>query len=211
MSLKANLTKQNYLFLFILMISFLLLFFFNKNHILLLINGINTPFWDQFFKYYTYLGSALGLILILIPYLFKRFQFAASLVAGFLISSVFIQVFKRLLFTDFDRPPKVFEGQNLLHFAEGVNSHFTRGFPSGHTTTAFVVATIVALNTKNKWIQLIALSMAIMVGFSRIYLAQHFYMDVVAGAWLGYISAWIGWAIFEDKKHLHWAQRKMHF
>ena len=210
MSLKANLPKQNYFFLFILVISILLLFLFDKTHLLLLINGSNTPFWDQFFKYYTYLGSAIGLILVLIPYLFTRFQYVANLIFGFLISSIFIQVFKRLLFVDFDRPPRVLEGQNVLHFVEGVNSHFTRSFPSGHTTTAFVVAAIVALNTKNRWIQTTALSMAILVGFSRIYLAQHFYMDVVAGAWLGYISAWLGWSIFEDKKHSAWAQRKFH-
>ena len=209
--ISVNLKKHNNYFVALLLIAIPFLFLFDKGDILLAINGSNTPFFDCVFKYYTYLGSALALAIVLIPYLFIKFHFAINLVAGFLISSVFVQVSKRLLFSGFDRPPKVYEGQDILHFVEGVNSHFTRAFPSGHTTTAFVVAGIVALNTKNKSVQLIALIMAALVAISRMYLAQHFYMDVVAGAWLGYISAWLGWGIFENKKELPWMQRKISF
>jgi membrane-associated phospholipid phosphatase len=41
---------------------------------------------------------------------------------------------------------------------------------------------------KNKNLQLLILMAAVLVGYSRIYLAQHFLLDVIVGALLGTVS-----------------------
>lgn len=56
-------------------------------------------------------------------------------------------------------------------------------FPSGHTSTAFAAAVVVAsLHPRLRWPVLV---LAGLVGLSRVYLGVHFTLDVVAGAALG--------------------------
>ncbi|MFB6203911.1 MAG: phosphatase PAP2 family protein [Candidatus Nanohaloarchaea archaeon] len=60
-------------------------------------------------------------------------------------------------------------------------------FPSGHTTVAFSVATVLAHETREK--KLYVYSVAALIGISRIYLGLHYPTDVIAGAFLGYSMA----------------------
>ncbi len=66
---------------------------------------------------------------------------------------------------------------------------FTTGhvsFPSGHTTTAFAVASVLAYGYRDKpWIGITSYSMATLVGISRIHDGKHWPTDVIAGAALG--------------------------
>lgn len=60
-------------------------------------------------------------------------------------------------------------------------------FPSGHTTTAFALATSISFHYP-KYSKL-AYTLAALVGISRLYEDKHWFSDVVAGAGVGYISA----------------------
>ncbi len=82
--------------------------------------------------------------------------------------------------------PKVFFQDIDLHFVEGVSIHSRYSFPSGHTLTAFSLATLlVFLFPKQKMLAIVAFICSLLVGISRIYLAQHFFKDVYAGALMG--------------------------
>jgi membrane-associated phospholipid phosphatase len=60
-------------------------------------------------------------------------------------------------------------------------------FPSGHTITAFSVATIIARRYGNhRWVPFVAYGGAALVGFSRMTLSAHFASDVFVGGVLGY-------------------------
>ena len=56
-------------------------------------------------------------------------------------------------------------------------------FPSGHALSSFAASTVIFLN--NKKLGLIALILAIMIAFSRLYLYVHYLSDVLVGALLG--------------------------
>ncbi|GAB4224670.1 MAG: hypothetical protein Kow00127_25480 [Bacteroidales bacterium] len=59
-------------------------------------------------------------------------------------------------------------------------------FPSGHTTTAFAVASVLACGYKDKtWVGITSYSVAGLVGLSRIHDGEHWASDVLAGAALG--------------------------
>jgi len=63
----------------------------------------------------------------------------------------------------------------------------TGGFPSGHTITAFSVATVIARCYGNhRWVPYAAYGMAALIGFSRLSLSAHFLSDVFMGGALGY-------------------------
>jgi len=59
-------------------------------------------------------------------------------------------------------------------------------FPSGHTSTAFAVASVLTSGYKDKlWVGITSYSVATLVGLSRIHDGDHWASDVLAGAALG--------------------------
>jgi hypothetical protein len=58
-------------------------------------------------------------------------------------------------------------------------------FPSGHTTEAFAVASVIATHYDSGWVKGAAYSSAALVGFARIHHRAHFLSDVTAGALIG--------------------------
>ncbi|MCT4612668.1 MAG: phosphatase PAP2 family protein [Clostridia bacterium] len=64
----------------------------------------------------------------------------------------------------------------------------TYSFPSGHTSTSFMLMTLLAINFGMP-IAILFLSTAVLIGVSRIYLGVHYPVDVIVGAFLGTIVA----------------------
>lgn len=73
-------------------------------------------------------------------------------------------------------------------FDTGSNPLKAKGsFPSGHTASAFAVATVVARRYSNhRWVPFVAYGVAGLVAFSRVSLTTHFVSDVFFGGALGY-------------------------
>jgi len=66
-----------------------------------------------------------------------------------------------------------------------------KSFPSGHTSTAFSVATSLSIQYKKWYVVVPAYMWASSVGYSRLYLGEHYPTDVLAGAAIGAGSAWL--------------------
>jgi membrane-associated phospholipid phosphatase len=62
-------------------------------------------------------------------------------------------------------------------------------FPSGHSTQAFAVATVIAMHYPAWWVDALAYGSAGLVGYSRIEQNAHWTSDVVAGALIGWSVA----------------------
>ncbi|MGH7411303.1 MAG: phosphatase PAP2 family protein, partial [Candidatus Methylomirabilis sp.] len=62
-------------------------------------------------------------------------------------------------------------------------------FPSGHSVTAFALASVLSRTYPKGSFAFYLL--ASMVAFSRVYLASHFLSDVVAGAAVGLLAGWM--------------------
>ena len=68
-------------------------------------------------------------------------------------------------------------------------------FPSGHTVTAFSMGVIFTYWSNNRALGPLLLLIAVMVGYSRMYLSEHFFEDVTAGSVMGVLITliWIYW------------------
>ncbi len=63
-------------------------------------------------------------------------------------------------------------------------------FPSGHAAAAFAVATTIALETRGVAVDLVAYSVATLVGLSRIHDDKHWASSVIAGGALACVLLW---------------------
>ncbi len=86
-----------------------------------------------------------------------------------------------------------------------LSNESSRSFPSGHTSSAFSLATSLSLNYPKWYVAVPAFAWATATGYSRLYLGVHYPTDVLTGAALGAGTAWLThvlnkkWAISKKK------------
>ncbi len=93
-----------------------------------------------------------------------------------------------------ERPPDRTQagGKWTGPFAVSFSRHFSHfdSFPSGHTSTAFSIATVFAEQyAETPGVPLLSYTLASLVGISRITVNRHWASDVFAGAVIGYLCA----------------------
>lgn len=165
----------------------LLLAIYGKGNSFILLNSYHTNWLNIFFINYTNVGDGIfALCIISILFFYKRKNQALALLLSFLISGLLVQIIKNLVTSP--RPKLFFTNGEYTQFIDGVSLSNNSSFPSGHTATAFAVATVLVLTMQNKTWQLPILIAATLVGYSRMYLAQHFLTDVMVGGTFGVIS-----------------------
>jgi len=171
----------------------ILLYYYDKGDLVLFVNGTNSYFLDQMFSLITVLGDGIMFVPATLLLLFIRFKYAiASAVIG-LLNLIIVGILKRSIFNDMPRPRNFFDSETTLHFVPWVDVHGYMSFPSGHTTSIFAIALFTALIINRKHITLLLFGIAILVGCSRMYLLQHFYIDVFAGMVLGFLCSYTVW------------------
>jgi membrane-associated phospholipid phosphatase len=169
-------------------------FFFNKHH-------FSCP--DSIMEYYTNVGNGLFVICLALIcfFIYKQRQLGLTLLYSFLSSGIMVQLVKnihnshrpQLFFTESPGGYAAYQ----QYFIKGIDFAYNNSFPSGHTATAFAAATVCALMLNKKWQGAVLLA-AILVGFSRIYLGQHFLLDVLVGALIG-VTCGIGCVYLANK------------
>lgn len=121
---------------------------------------------------------------------------AYEAVASIAVAAIATEAMKKLI--QRQRPYEVYNDIYPVEYDNGSS------FPSGHTSIAFSVATSLTLSTKKWYVAVPALLWASGVGYSRIYLGQHYPTDIAAGALTGAASAfathWLQKKLFAEKK-----------
>lgn len=166
----------------------------------LFVNQHHSEWSDILFSYITYFGDGATVIFITVVLLFYSYRNAILLGSTYLISSQIAQVLKRTVFSETMRPSKYFENVQNIHYVDGVELHKMMSFPSGHTTSIFALMTFLAIITRNKRWSLVYLLIACLGAYSRMYLAQHFLEDLLAGSLIGLLCASLIMAIFPTFK-----------
>ena len=133
--------------------------------------------------------------LCVILLLFYRAGWATFLASNLLLSTVIVQPIKHIVHAP---RPLTWFAENMpdisLPLVEGVRMNHWLSFPSGHTTTFFVLfyslsIILCAENVKGKTIlSLLCFLCASFGAYTRIYLSQHFALDVFAGILIALFS-----------------------
>ncbi len=146
---------------------------------------MNTPFLDRFFKYITLLGSGGMMVLFALMLAMMKWRYAVIYLVGNVLITVLVQLGKHVVYPHAVRPITFFKG-HALHLVEGVTVHAYHSFPSGHSATAFGIFIFLIYLSKNNFLKFFWLVfIAILPNLSRVYLSQHFFMDIIAGSMAG--------------------------
>lgn len=144
---------------------------------------------DVVWTWLTFLGNGWGIFALCFPLLLLAPRLLIASLFGATIGGLISQLLKTLL--NLPRPSGVLPLADFYRVGEPL---LYRAMPSGHTLTAFAVASGIYFATdKNKrsnlwWIFVIASC----VGLSRNALGAHWFTDVLAGCALGLWSGMIG-------------------
>lgn len=195
------------LFLFVVLSVFILVTY-SKSEGFYLLNPYHPPFLTYIFIYATYLGDGFFCIAVgILLFIFKQRFLSLMVLSSYAISGIIAQALKYFVIEP--RPAILLKETTYPYFIDDVTLHNLHAFPSGHTASAFALAAVLSFAAKNKNFSILFLIGALLVGYSRIYLAQHFLDDVLAGAIIGFVSAilcqiflkkYSGSKIFSDKR-----------
>ena len=147
----------------------------------------HTAFLDLLVPIITNLVDWLPYLVVLLL-LFYRAGWATFLASNLLLSTLIVQPIKHIVCAP---RPFIWFAENMpdvtLPLVEGVKMNLWLSFPSGHTTTFFVLfftlsIILCAENIKGKNIlSFLCFLCASFGAYTRIYLSQHFALDIFAG------------------------------
>ncbi|MBK6930850.1 MAG: phosphatase PAP2 family protein [Saprospirales bacterium] len=177
---------------------FLLLFLPYGQEILYLNSWRAEPL-NTFFRWCTRLGEAPVFVVVGLLALLWRIRYALLIALAGLLISPASYLLKDKIGTD--RPITYFEKSGIREAVVTVPGVELNGgqtsFPSGHTMAAFGMFGLVALITGRRipWLGLACAWSGILVALSRIFLVQHFLIDVLGGTVIGLAIAGLVWSV----------------
>jgi undecaprenyl-diphosphatase len=179
----------------------------------LLINGWNSPFFDEIMFFVSKVWVWAPLYLTFIIYAVKRWKLESiwiivamvvCVVATDQLTNVTKDFFQRL------RPSHEPLLEGMVHHVNGyVGGKF--GFVSAHSSNSFGFAMLSSLIIRNRHYTLFVFIWAALVAYSRMYLGVHYPLDIMGGMLLGILVAWLIFTVMENIRRKLMAEIKSRF
>ncbi len=145
---------------------------------------------DIFFTWFTYLGDGIFVLLLGIVFIIRKMKWQGiAILVSYALSGLLAQVLKHIFPSP--RPAVFFReiGQQFYEIPGVTLMNSMASFPSGHTASAFALMSILtSLYPRSRW-NVAWCILAVAVGYSRMYLGNHFLEDVVCGAGIGMMAS----------------------
>lgn len=153
----------------------------------LALNSLGPAPWGDVWAHATALGDTLvAVTLLLIVGAYFPAVLWAGLIAG-LCATLWTHGLKNLF--DMPRPPAVLPAELVHVIGPVLKKH---SYPSGHTTTAFALAAVLCLHVRAVSTRAVLIALACAVGVSRAVVGVHWPLDILAGAFGGWLSGCAG-------------------
>ena len=146
----------------------------------LAINSLN-PYIPQFLlEWITSCGDTMFLLGLVLIFATRNVQYHWSILFACIVAGISINLMKD--YFAMPRPPAVLEAGSFYLTGK---AYLARSFPSGHSFTAFLVATISFFYLPKTWMKWSVIGLACMTALSRVVIGVHWTADVTVGGALG--------------------------
>ena len=157
--------------------------------IFLALNRLGPASSDWLWANITVLGDTVVAFALFLPLWRRRPELLWAFVYLAVFGTLWVHGLKQIL--DVDRPPAVL-GDAVHVIGPAFRAHT---FPSGHATTVFATAGLLALGLGSRTWAVMALIVATLAALSRPVVGVHWPLDILAGAFGGWLSAVIALAL----------------
>ena len=155
--------------------------------VVLFVNRYSKEEWDAFALFLTNLGLGTFVACVMGALLFWKVRYGLSGLVNLGLVGIFTGVLKKAIFSDRLRPFNYFYYDDFTRFIYTAELNYHFSFPSGHTMTIFAAMSLLAYFIGKKWVGALFFLFALIIGFTRIYLLQHFFLDVFVGGVTGVV------------------------
>lgn len=166
-----------------------LLMITKQGDVVLFVNSLSFPKLDKLVVFFDFFGHGMFALIAVAFFLLYRLGYGLQLWLSFGFVTLFSHLLKRIVFLQHNRPLWHLYFDDLDRYISLAPINYLRSFPSGHSMTAFALATVLAFWVKSTFWQSVLFLYALTVSIGRIYLCQHFFVDTLWGAMLGVLSA----------------------
>lgn len=174
---------------------------YNRIESHIVINQLVSEPFNLFFTYVTHIGGGMIIPLIVVSMVLISYRHLIYMALATGITGITTGLLKNFAFDDVNRPfymYKYFHPEMNLKLVlppEEMNIHHS--FPSGHTSGAFALFVGLMLLSKRPKLAIVFFLAAFLTGYSRVYLSQHFVIDIYFGSLLGTLIPMLIWLLME--------------
>lgn len=153
-----------------------------------LLEGLRTPFLDQFFQFITYFGQELIILAVICTlYWCVDKRFAYQLGFTYFTAGLCVQALK----ITFRIPRPWILDPGFKPVESAVSGATGYSFPSGHTQGGTSLFAPLALNARKNWQKFLCILAFLLIGLSRMYLGVHTPKDVLVSMGIALLFSWL--------------------
>lgn len=168
---------------------------------------IRMPIINEFILLVTRLGEETAFLVLALIVFWCVDKYKGYYVLGVGLMGTLVSQFMKLL-CRVPRPWDLDKNFSILEEAREAADGYS--FPSGHTQSAVGTFGAVAASVKNRTVQILCITIAVLVGFSRMYVGVHTPADVLVGAMISVLLILVLKPLMlGKKKQIHWVYAVM--
>lgn len=158
------------------------------------LNGWSAATGPQVWAGITIFGDALILLALALPIIWYKPQWAWALLVAAIVTTIATHTLKPWL--DMPRPAAVLGADAITIIGPELRA---KAMPSGHAAAALTLAGALVPVMKSRGARLAVLLSMTLVALSRVVVGAHWPMDVMAGAFIGWMSGVISMRLVGDR------------
>lgn len=159
---------------------------------------VGNQYIDSFFEYITHLGDGAFAFLVAIIFLFFNIRKSVYVLLSYAGAGVVSYILKHWIYYDVTRPHFVFQYfvREELKEVRGVDLIGFHSFPSGHALSAFALFFCLLFVSRSHFLKVIFFVLAVLAAYSRVYLSQHWLIDIYVGSIIGVCFSLLFYIVF---------------
>lgn len=159
---------------------------------------VGNQYIDVFFAYITHLGDGAFAFLVAIIFLFFNIRKSVYILLSYAGAGVVSYILKHWIYYDVTRPHFVFQYfvREELKEVQGVDLIGFHSFPSGHALSAFALFFCLLFVSRSHFLKILFFILALLAAYSRVYLSQHWLIDIYVGSIIGFLFSLLFYSVF---------------